>query len=70
MRFAAYIAGNVRTQLVAGEKKDDPAGGYRGALSVYRALQPKGLSIPDLDNLDAAEREGRLEAWVAARLSS
>lgn len=70
MLFAAYIAGNVRAQLVAGQAKDDPVAGYRGVLSVYRALQPKGLSIPQIDELDAAESDGGLEAWVAARVAS
>lgn len=70
MLFAGYIAGNVRSQLVAGRAEDDPVGGYRGVLSVYRALQPKGLSIPGVDELDAAERAGGLDAWVLARLAS
>lgn len=70
MLFAGYIAGNVRTQLVAGKAEDSPIGGYRGVLSVYRALQPKGLSIAAIDELDAAERDGGLDAWVAARLGA
>lgn len=69
MLFAGYIAGNVRAQLVAGKKEDDPVAGYRGVLSVYRALQPKGLSMPAIDELAAAEDGGTLDTWAQARMA-
>ncbi len=69
MLFAGYIAGNVRAQLVAGKKEDDPVAGGRGVLSVYRALQPKGLSMPAIDELAAAEAGGTLDTWAQARMA-
>ena len=65
--LAGFVAGNVRAQLVAGRADDDPVAGYRGILAVYRVLQAKGLSMASIDELDAAEQEGRIEAWVAGR---
>ena len=69
MLLSGYIAGNLRAQLVAGRKQDDPVGGYRGLLTVYQVLAGKGLSMPELDALARMERNGELEAWVAARVS-
>ena len=69
MLFAGYIAGNVRAQLVAGKKQDNPVAGFRGVLSVYQALQPKGLSMPAIDELAAAEAGGTLDTWAQARMA-
>lgn len=70
MLLSGYIAGNVRAQLVAGRKQDDPTAGFRGVLSVYQVLQAKGLSMPEIDELARMERKGELETWVGERLSA
>jgi len=69
MMLAGYVAGNVRSQLVAGKKSDDPVAGFRGALSVYQVLQSRGLSMPVMDEVARAEREGTLDVWALERMT-
>lgn len=67
---SGYIAGDVRAQLIAGKKLDSPIAGYRGVLTVYRALQPKGLSVSAIDDLAAAEQNRTLDVWVKVRVAT
>lgn len=69
MLLAGYIAGNMRAQLIAGKKQDNPVAGFRGVLAVYRALQPKGLQLPDIEELAAADERGSLDSWAQARFA-
>jgi hypothetical protein len=58
--LAAYIAGNVREQLLRGVKKDCPFEGVTAMLTVYRKLRAddKVRKIPTLEKWAALGRQG------------
>jgi len=69
---AGFAAGNARSQLVSGVKRDSPVDGVRGMLAVYAFLKSKNAAVSSahLDELAARAAEGTLEATVAERLGN
>ena len=66
--YAAYMGGNLDSQLRGSKHGDDPEAGMRATLIAYRGLQkthPK-LVIPEFEPLAQAEAQGKLRAAVDA----
>lgn len=66
--YAAYMGGNLESQLRGKKQGDDPEAGMNAALDAWAGLKkthPK-LSIPLLDKWEQARREGRLAAALDA----
>ena len=66
--YAAYMGGNLDSQLRGPKHGDDPEAGMRATLIAYRGLQkthPK-LVIPEFGPLAQAEAQGKLRAAVDA----
>ncbi len=66
--YAAYMGGNLDSQLRTQKRGDDPTAGIAAALGAYAALKQTHptLVISELDSLASAAAEGRLPAAVAA----
>jgi hypothetical protein len=66
--YAAYMGGNLDSQLRGKRQGDDPEAGMRAALDAWAGLKkshPK-LSMPQLDEWEKARQEGRLAAALEA----
>lgn len=66
--YAAYMGGNLDSQLRGKKQGDDPEAGIRAALDAWATLKkshPK-LSMPQLDAWEKARQEGRLPAALNA----
>ncbi len=66
--YAAYMGGNLEAQLVTAKQGDDPAAGMQAVLAAYSALKSTHptLTLPPLDELIAAQHEGRFAQALAA----
>lgn len=64
--YAAYMGGNLESQLVTRKNGDDPEAGMSAVLDAYTTLKAddKSLTIKRLDDLLVARAEGRLEQAV------
>ena len=67
--IGAFLAGNVDSQLLRGQKKDDPYAGDLQVIETYRAMQKKKphFSVPEIEKLIALEEAGKLKAYLAAK---
>lgn len=65
--YAAYMGGNMESQLVTRKQGDDPEAGMSAALDAYAELkaQDAKLGIARLDALLVARQEGRFAEAVA-----
>ena len=68
--LAAFIAGNVESQLLRGLKKQDDA--YAGDLQMirtYRQLQDKNrkLKIPGMEKMAELEKRGELKRYLSSK---
>lgn len=67
--LAAYVAGNVRSQLDSGKAQDDVYAGWQQVIATYdqlRQINPT-VKMPEIDDLKAKEKAGTLRAYAAAR---
>ena len=64
----AYVVGNVDSQLLRNEKKDDPYAGVSEVIQTYRQMQKQTptLQIPEVENLIDLEKRGELKQYVAS----
>ncbi len=65
--YAAYMGGNLESQLITRKQGDDPEAGMSAVLDAYAVLKAKKpeLAIERLDRLSAARSEGRFAQAVA-----
>ncbi|MBI2802726.1 MAG: hypothetical protein HYX63_21015 [Gammaproteobacteria bacterium] len=65
--YAAYMGGNLDSQLRTRQQGDDPEAGMRAALSAYEALKKTHakLALPELDALRKAQSAGALAPALA-----
>ena len=65
--YAAYMGGNLDSQLRGKKDGDDPEAGMAAALDAWAGLKRshEGLKIDRLDQLEAARQAGRLGAALA-----
>lgn len=65
--YAAYMGGNLESQLVTGKHGDDPQAAMSAVLDAYAVLKAKNpeLAIERLDRLSVARDEGRFAQAVA-----
>ncbi len=66
--FAAFIVGNLESQLLRNEKKDDPYAGELEVIETYRQMQKKDptLRIDEIQNFIDLEKRGQLKSYVAS----
>jgi hypothetical protein len=64
--LAAFIAGNVDSQLLRNRKGDDPYAGDLQVIETYRQMQKKNtkLHIPSVEELVDLEKRGELRRYV------
>lgn len=67
--IGAFLAGNVDSQLLRRKKKDDPYAGDLQVIETYTQMRNKKprLSVPEIENLIALEKAGKLRAYLAAK---
>jgi hypothetical protein len=66
--LAAFVAGNIASQLRHGRKKNDAEAGYTAVADVYQTLErDTGIVLPAAEELVAAKAAGDLPAWVHDR---
>ena len=67
--FAAFIAGNLDSQLLRGLKKDDAYAGDLQLIQTYRQLQKRNprLRIQAVEKLAALESHGQLKAYLSSK---
>lgn len=67
--LAAFVAGNIDSQLLRGKKKDDPYAGDLQVIETYREMRKKKsrLKIPEIEKLMELEAAGKLKAHLAAK---
>lgn len=65
--YAAYMGGNLESQLVTRKQGDDPQAGISAVLDAYTVLKARddALTIKRLDDMLLARAEGRLAEAVA-----
>lgn len=65
--YAAYMGGNLDSQLRTRKQGDDPEAGMNGVLDAYAGLKAArpAFAIAELDELARARREGRLGGAIA-----
>jgi len=58
--LAAYIVGNVDSQLLHNEKKDDPYAGEIEVMNVYKQMKKRepAINLPEVENLIDLEKRG------------
>jgi hypothetical protein len=62
MLLAAFVAGNIRSQLKSEKAKDDTYAGWVFALDAYKRLRAKGaFHSPALENLQKMADDGTLQ---------
>jgi hypothetical protein len=64
--LAAYIVGNVDSQLLHHEKKDDPYAGEIEVMNVYKQMKKRepALNLPEVENLIDLEKRGELKSYL------
>jgi hypothetical protein len=69
--YAAYMGGNLDSQLRGAKHGDDPEAGMRAALKAYAGLKQTHptLSIPEFTPLANAEATGKLSDAVSALIA-
>lgn len=67
--LAAFIAGNLDSQLLRGVKKDDPYAGDLQMIQTYRQLQQKNpkLKIPAVEKMAEMEQRGELKRYLSSK---
>jgi len=67
--LAAFIAGNLDSQLLHGVKKDDPYAGDLQMIQTYRQLQQKNpkLKIPAIEKMAEMEQRGELKRYLSSK---
>jgi hypothetical protein len=67
--IAAFIAGNLDSQLLRGVKKDDPYAGDLQMIQTYRQVQQKNpkLKIPALEKMAEMEQRGELKRYLSSK---
>jgi hypothetical protein len=67
--LAAFIAGNLDSQLLRGVKKDDAYAGELQLIQTYRQLQKKNskLKIPAIERMAEMEQRGELKRYLASK---
>ena len=60
---AAYVAGDVKAQLVKKRPDDDPYSGWLSVIKAYKEIRSKRprVSIPEVEELMAKEKDGTLK---------
>ena len=63
---AAFVAGNVKSQLDSKKNKDDSYAGLQIMFKAYHAVQAseKGYMVEAIDKLEALDKEGKLKEKV------
>jgi hypothetical protein len=67
--LAAFVAGNIDSQLLRGVKKDDAYAGDLQLIQTYRQLQknnPK-LKIPAIEKMAEMEQRGELKRYLSSK---
>jgi hypothetical protein len=66
--LAAHMVGNVDSQLLRNEKKDDPYAGVQEVIETYRRMQKRApaLSLPEIENFIELEKRGALKEYVTS----
>ncbi len=69
--LAAFVAGNMRAQLVSGVKEDQPQAGVTATLRVYEVIRSEAGTISDstLDQWLVLEEAGALKAHIDSVLA-
>lgn len=64
----AFTVGNVDSQLLRNEKKDDPYAGVQELISTYRRVQMAvpTFNLPEVEKLVEMEKRGELKAYVTS----
>jgi hypothetical protein len=64
----AFVVGNVDSQFLRNEKKDDPYSGVTEVIQIYQQMQKKnpGIKIKEVDNFIDMEKRGELKKYVAS----
>ncbi|MBS0658617.1 MAG: hypothetical protein JSR82_10285 [Verrucomicrobia bacterium] len=67
--LAAFVAGNVRSQMDSGNRKDDPVAGVRQALETYRKIreQVPDFRVASLEKFAELEATGKLTEYLAEK---
>lgn len=64
----AFVVGNIDSQFLRNEKKDDPYSGVVEMIAVYRQMQKEipGMGLAEMENLIELEKRGELKQYVAS----
>ena len=64
----AFVVGNVDSQFLHNERKDDPYAGLSEVIQVYRQMQKRDstLSLPEIENFIELEKRNELKNYVAS----
>lgn len=64
----AFIVGNVDSQILRNEKKDDPYAGVSEVIQTYRQMQKRDptLNLPEIENFIELEKRGELKKYVVS----
>jgi len=64
----AFVIGNVDSQLLRNEKKEDPYGGVSEVIEIYRKMQAldSALHIPDVEKFIDLEKRGELKQFATS----
>ena len=64
----AFVVGNVDSQFLHNEKKDDPYAGVSEVIQIYRQVQKRepALRLPEIENFIELEKRGELKKYVDA----
>lgn len=64
----AFVVGNVDSQFLRNERKDDPYAGVSEIIQVYREWKKRepALSVPEIENFIELEKRGELKKYVAS----
>jgi hypothetical protein len=67
--LAAYVAGNLESQLKEGKKANDSLAGIQQAITTYRQLQKADANfrVEELEKLIAIDAEGGLKAYLESK---
>jgi hypothetical protein len=64
----AFVIGNVDSQFLHNEKKDDPYAGALEVIETYRKMQKRdtALSLPEIENFIALEKRNELKKYITS----
>lgn len=67
--LAAYVVGNVDSQLLHHEKKDDPYAGVLEVIETYRKMKVKDpmLVLPEIENFIDLQNKGELKEYAESQ---